>query len=68
LGFIPQPNLQSWLRDRKHRINVKQKADVGFPSLTQPTRYAIALQLLTTLTNKADVLLQVFPLLHRKLN
>ena len=49
-------------------MNLKQKGDVGLPSLTQPTRYAIALQLLTTLTNKADVLLQVFPLLHRKLN
>jgi hypothetical protein len=31
------------LRDRKHRINVQQKADVGFPSLTQHTRSAIAL-------------------------
>jgi hypothetical protein len=25
-------------------MNVQQKADVGFPSLIQPTRYAIALQ------------------------
>ncbi len=32
------------LRYRKHRINVKQKADFGFPSSTQPTRSAIALQ------------------------
>jgi hypothetical protein len=33
------------LRDRKHRINVKQKADVGFPLSTQPRRYAIAQRL-----------------------